>query len=245
MIDLAPSAYDAIVANLPPTVAAELKQTAPHSPGSPGASWQRLSTVNGQPAHRPPIAQPKPSQQTAPLPNESFVLLQDSVIHNNPPPIPQSARVKGKSARPQSPASSRAPAPPEQEHTELSNPSPLSHRLRSTARLFNLLSSRTDIDHPLCAECTQTLLSNLQRQLEETKKERDGYLAYEKELRREKERDNRLSMEDAEKTIEKLKLEEKQAIEQLMEAEREREQLEEECRQLELDEKALEAEEAE
>lgn len=52
-------------------------------------------------------------------------------------------------------------------------------------------------------------------------------------------------MEDAEKTIEKLKLEEKQAIEQLMEAEREREQLEEECRQLELDEKALEAEEAE
>lgn len=237
------------MANLPTTssarVAAELRHTAPHSPTSPGASWQRLTTANGQPGHRPVIAQPKPSQQTSPLPNESFVLLQDSVIHNNPPAITQHARAKGKSVRPQSPSSSRVPAAPEQEDTELPNPSPLSHRLRSTARLFNLLSSRTDIDHPLCAECTQTLLSSLQRQLDETKKERDGYLAYEKELRREKERENRLPVEDAEKNIEKLKLEEKQVIEQLKEAEREREQLEEELRQLELDEKALEAEEAE
>ncbi|KAF8348382.1 beclin 1 protein [Amanita rubescens] len=230
LIDLSPSAYDAIAANLPPAsnarVTAELRQVAPHSPGSPGASWQRLNTANGLPGHRSPIGSYK-------------------TFATNFSPA-QRIFLKGKSARPQSP-SSQVPEPPEQsEETELPNPSPLSHRLRSTARLFNLLSSRTDIDHPLCAECTQTLLSTLQRQLDETKKERDGYLAYEKELRREKERENQgSSKEDAEKKIEKLKLEERQVVDQLKEAEREREQLEEELKQLELDEKALEAEEVE
>jgi beclin 1 len=131
----------------------------------------------------------------------------------------------------------------EQDHA---NPSPLSHHLRSTARLFNLLSTQTEIDHPLCAECTQILLTNLQRQLDETKKERDGYIAFEKEVRKERERESQgLTKEDAEKKIEKLKLEEAQVIEQIKEAEREREQLDSELRQLEADEKGLELEEAE
>lgn len=125
-----------------------------------------------------------------------------------------------------------------------SSPSPLSHHLRSAARLFNLLSTRTEIDHPLCAECTQILLKTLNRQLEETKKERDGYIAFEKEIRKEKETQG-LTKEEAERRIERLKGDEKLAIDQLKEAEREREELDEELRLLELDEKALEAEETE
>lgn len=90
------------------------------------------------------------------------------------------------------------------------------------------------------------MLKTLNRQLEETKKERDGYLAFEKEIRKEKDREAQgLTKEEAEKTIERLKNEERTAIEQLKEAEREREGLDEELRLLELDEKALEAEEAE
>ena len=131
----------------------------------------------------------------------------------------------------------------EQDHA---NPSPLSHHIRSTARLFNFLSTRTEIDHPLCAECTQILLTNLQRQLDETKKERDGYIAFEKEVRKERERESQgPSKEETEKKIEKLKQEEAFAVEQLEEAEREREQLDFELRQLEINEKALEVEEAE
>lgn len=113
-------------------------------------------------------------------------------------------------------------------------------------RLFNLLSTRADIDHPLCAECTQILLSSLQRQLEETKKERDGYTAFEKELKKEREREGQnMDRDEAEKKIEKLKAEERLAIEQLRQAEREREQLDEELRALELEERVLEEEEAE
>jgi beclin 1 len=109
-----------------------------------------------------------------------------------------------------------------------------------------LISSRTDIDHPLCAECTQVLLTSLNRQLEETKKERDGYIAFEKEVRKEREKEAQgLSREEVEKKIEKLKAEEIVVVQQLKDAERDREQLNEDMRALELEEKALEIEEAE
>lgn len=111
---------------------------------------------------------------------------------------------------------------------------------------MNLISSRTDVDHPLCAECTHSLLTSLTRQLDETKKERDGYIAFEKEVRKEKEREkDGLTPQEAEKRIVKLSQEEKLAIAQLKEAEKEREQLEVEFKALQLEEKALEEEEAE
>lgn len=135
---------------------------------------------------------------------------------------------------------------PAQQQSEHSNPTPISHHLRSTMRLFNVLSTRSDIDHPLCAECTQILLSSLQRQLDETKKERDGYIAFEKEVRKERERESLdLSRQDAEKKIERLKSDERAAIEQLRLADMERVQLDEELKLLEAEEKALEEEEAE
>ena len=129
-------------------------------------------------------------------------------------------------------------------------PTPISHHLRSTIRLFNLLSAKTDIDHPLCAECTQILLSSLQRNLDELKKERNGYLAFEKEVRKAQERSSErdggeAARKEEERKIEKLIAEEKTAIESLKEAEREREKLDEELRILEEEEKALREEEAE
>lgn len=112
--------------------------------------------------------------------------------------------------------------------------------------MFNLLSTRTDIDHPLCAECTQILLTSLQRQLDETKKERDGYIAFEKEIRKEREKDGQgLSKQEAERRIEHLKAEEARAIAELKEAEREADELNNELRALEEEEKELEEEEAE
>jgi len=89
-------------------------------------------------------------------------------------------------------------------------------------------------------------LTSLTRQLDETKKERDGYIAFEKEVRKEKEREkDGLTPQEAEKRIAKLAQDENVAITQLREAEKEREQLEAELKALELEEKALEEEEAE
>ena len=193
------------------------------------------------------MAQGKTLQQRSPaLPNESFVLLQDSVVRKIPSPAPSPSHPKKPFT-----SKSRQNVPPvpssvNQEEVNHPNPSPLSHHLRSTLRLFNLLSSRTELDHPLCSECTQSLLESLTKQLEETKKERDGYIAFEKEVRKEREREREGSSKaEADSKIEKLKDEERIAIEQLKAAEKERMQLEEELKALELEEKALEEEEAE
>ena len=192
-------------------------------------------------------AQKKQSQiHATSLPNESFVLLQDSVVRNIPSPISSPPSAKKASLKSRNINSTPVDTPSPTQIEPDTNPSPLSHHLRSTARLFNLLSSRTEIDHPLCAECTQILLTTLQRQLDETKKERDGYIAFDKEVRKEREKDGQgLTKEEADKKVEKLKIEERLAVEQLKEAERERRQLDEELRLLELDEKAVEVEEAE
>jgi beclin 1 len=194
------------------------------------------------------------------LPNESFVLLQDSVVHripavSQPPPkskrVPSSgsAKVKSPGTVEDAPSASGAGGTKEGDNSEVdTEPKQLafSHHLRSTLRLFDILSTRTDIDHPLCDECTQILLTGLKRTLDETKKERDGYIAFEKEVRKEREREGTgISKEDAEKKIERLKEEERVAVEQLKEAEQERAQIDAELEALEAEEKALEAEEAE
>jgi beclin 1 len=236
-----------IVATLPPsppTLPRQFREgtKSPQSSASKSA-WARSTKSKHPLSSRAQGKQPQLSN--SPLPNESFVLLQDSVIRNIPSSISSSPLAKKGSLKsrnnPARLVDTQAP-----KHFEPDSPSPLSHHLRSTARLFNLLSAGTEIDHPLCAECTQILLTTLQRQLDETKKERDGYIAFDKEVRKEREKDAQgLTKEEADKKVEKLKTEERLAIEQLKEAERERQQLDEELRLLELDEKALEVEEAE
>lgn len=261
LVDLAPSAYDMIVASLPSVPASRAHYVTDSdaekiaqlpSPSASKAAWQQATPSENSRAS-PPLstrAQGKQPQRNFPAPNESFVLLQESMIRSIPSPVPGAAMSKKAALGNQKnfPAKNTSPLPaahqqPEPDH---SNPTPISHHLRSTMRLFNVLSTRSDIDHPLCAECTQILLLSLQRQLDETKKERDGYIAFEKEVRKERERESLdLSRQDAEKKIERLKYDERAAIEQLRLADREREQLDEELELLEAEEKALEEEEAE
>ena len=228
----------------PPTSEEEKLAQLP-APASAKAAWKSTRQPSGRSQPQlSPRAQGKLPQRPSLLPNESFVILQDSVINNIP------SHVSFPSQAPKlSPAESGVAAQtkePPVDDADNVNPSPLSHHLRSTQRLLNLLSSRTDIDHPLCAECTHILLSNLTRQLEETKKERDGYIAFEKEAKKEKEREKEgLAPQEAERKIARLKEDQRIAIEQLQDAEREREQLAEELRSLELEEKALTEEEEE
>jgi beclin 1 len=54
--------------------------------------------------------------------------------------------------------------------------------LSLTLQLHHLLSSRTPLSHPLCIDCTTLLQSLLQKQLEEVQKERDAYIAFERDV---------------------------------------------------------------
>ncbi|XP_051968399.1 beclin-1 [Xyrauchen texanus] len=51
----------------------------------------------------------------------------------------------------------------------------LSRRLKVTSDLFDIISGQTDVDHPLCEECTDTLLDHLDTQLNVTENECQNY----------------------------------------------------------------------
>ena len=57
-------------------------------------------------------------------------------------------------------------------------PDKFSHRVETTTRLFEIVSARSDIDHPICTECTDLLLDSLRNRLSAAMKERDAYIAY-------------------------------------------------------------------
>ncbi|KAG6330349.1 hypothetical protein ID866_8741 [Astraeus odoratus] len=255
LVDLSPSQYDMIAASLPPSPSSHVKylsetdQLSQLPPSSAKAAWQNAKPADSS-ARQSVRSQGKQPLRSYPAPNESFVLLQDSIVHNIPSsPLPSTGLTKAiPNSSPSNMPTMSGPAAGTVLHPEAEQPTPtpISHHLRSTTRLFNLLSSRTDIDHPLCAECAQILLSSLQRQLDETKKERDGYIAFEREVRKEKERESQdIGRDEIERKIERLRVEEHTILEQLRLAEREKEQLDEELRVLELEEKMLESEEAE
>lgn len=59
---------------------------------------------------------------------------------------------------------------------------PLSWELQRHERLFSILSSYSDIDHPICTECTSMLLSSFNARLAASSRERDAYASFLKGL---------------------------------------------------------------
>lgn len=57
----------------------------------------------------------------------------------------------------------------------------LSNKMELSTRLFEILSSRSDIDHPVCAECTELLIEGMEKQLASVTKERDAFIDFLKE----------------------------------------------------------------
>ena len=126
---------------------------------------------------------------------ESFVLLQDSAVQKipnatissrTPSSVPRRGQTASNSALNDVPNVTLSPASSDHQSSS-KTPSTSANNLHSIVRLFTLISSRSDIDHPLCSECTSTLIEDLERKLSGTKRERDGYLAFEKDVRKHRE----------------------------------------------------------
>lgn len=58
----------------------------------------------------------------------------------------------------------------------------LSADMERANRLFEIMSSRSDIDHPICVECTTMLVEGLEQRLDVASKERDAYVTFLKSL---------------------------------------------------------------
>ena len=162
-------------------------------------------------------------------PAMSFVMLTDSqVVPPQPTKIGNIESPKSKSAN---------PVP----QSSVNGPDRFSDRVESVTRLFEIVSARSDIDHPVCTECTELLLTSLQNRLSSTTKERDAYINFLKTLK-----NNAPSPSEVRKAESALKAtqeEEARAFSELVALEKEKASLDAEVARLEADSLALDAEE--
>lgn len=166
-------------------------------------------------------------------PAMSFVMLTDSQLH--PPPTASALTMNGIGKG--SKASSTSNGAPE-ESIEV-----LSEKFESSMRLFEILSSRSDIDHPICSECSDLLLASLQDKLTAANKERDAYINFLKELKNNVPTPAEVAKAEAELVA--TRAEQKRAFAELLELEKEKAGLAEQVAELEAESRALDEEEEE
>lgn len=101
----------------------------------------------------------------------SFILLSDSQV--NPPSLalPWNRRNNGASQPQQN---QDADGAEEEDSTR-------SYEMERITKLFEILSARSDIDHPVCVECTELLVEEMQKKLDTVGRQREAYVGYLKE----------------------------------------------------------------
>ena len=119
---------------------------------------------------------------------------------------------------------------------------PLSYEVERATRLFSILSAHSDIDHPICTECTDILLSSLQGRLQAATKERDSYVQFLKTLNSSIPTQEEVSAAEAARV--KAKEQEEKAFQELLALEAEKAEIDAEIAELEEESRALDVEEA-
>ncbi|XP_064589824.1 beclin-1 isoform X1 [Zonotrichia leucophrys gambelii] len=116
----------------------------------------------------------------------------------------------------------------------------LSRRLKVTGDLFDIMSGQTDVDHPLCEECTDTLLDQLDTQLNITENECQNYKRCLEILEQMNEDDK----EKLQTELKELALEEERLIQELEDVEKNRKIVAEDFEKVRAEAERLEQEEA-
>ncbi|CAO3568433.1 unnamed protein product [Mortierella alpina] len=115
------------------------------------------------------------------------------------------------------------------------------NRLRTTGKLFELMSAKSDIDHPLCHECADMLLASLAKQLHDVSRERDCYIDLLRTINSNVASDAEMKVLEAE--IEQIQLDEDASIRALREIEEQQRAVREEIALLEQESLELDKEE--
>ncbi|CAH0056586.1 unnamed protein product [Clonostachys solani] len=144
------------------------------------------------------------------------------------------------------PPSSPTPVPAPQRSSSARNDAesqskPRGDEMSRINRLFEVISSRSDIDHPICVECTEMLVDGLQKKVEEATKERDLYVRHLRQVMAEK--PNAADVKAQQEALANAEKDKSAALQDLKKLEQEKDALdaeivalEEESRQLDLEE---------
>jgi len=159
----------------------------------------------------------------------SYIFLSDSTV-GGPGALP--------SKSPQSPTS--PPPPSSKDGADDEEPTP-THEMERINKLFEILSARSDIDHPVCVECTEMAMAGLQKRLDAANRERDAFVGFIKQIQAEAPTDEELKVQ--EEALKRAKKQEAEALAELLELEKEKAALDDEMLALEEESQQLDREE--
>ncbi|KAI4765604.1 hypothetical protein E4T51_01428 [Aureobasidium sp. EXF-12344] len=114
--------------------------------------------------------------------------------------------------------------------------------MEKSLRLWEILSSRSDIDHPICSECTDMVLAGLQKRQTTANRERQAYAEFLKKAKEDVPSEE--EQRQAREALTAAKQQEQKALEELEALEAEKAAMEEEIAALNREEAELEEEEA-
>ncbi|KAK5172148.1 Vacuolar protein sorting-associated protein atg6 [Saxophila tyrrhenica] len=228
--DLNPASFN-ILADAAPA----LEPKAPSEPRTAAARQRRqqydeVSKDAGPPVQKRTVGsnQRAASKMT---PDMSFIMLSDSQL--SPGRAEETARTPPKK-KASSKKSESLPVPNGDENS-------CSQQMETVVRLFEILSSRSDIDHPICSECTELVLDGLQKRQAGVVRERDAYVDFLK-----KAQDDVPTEEERAKTkrgLEDAQRREKEALAELETLEAEKAKLEDDIATLDAEAEELDEEE--
>lgn len=122
--------------------------------------------------------------------------------------------------------------------------SDISERIESLDTIFNIISSKYEIDYPVCSDCASTLIEQMKSKYETLNKEKEMYMQFLRKLTAQN-GPNVEKTKKALKDLDEMKENERKILKQLSEEKQRHLNLNKELRELEEDLEKLEAEEHE
>ncbi|CRG92053.1 Vacuolar protein sorting-associated protein 30 [Talaromyces islandicus] len=197
--------------------------------------YDRSSRQSGTPAYRRSVPPPHPKLGRGESSGGmSFVMLTESQLA--PPQL--SGGLESRDAY--SGKNGNGNGTPKSPTQDLKDQS-FSDEAEKANRLFEVISARSDIDHPICSECTDLLVEGLQKKLTTATKERDAYISFLKTLNASVPSDE--DVEAANKALKQSQEEEEAAYKELLALEKEKADIDREIAALEEESRELDLEE--
>jgi len=235
--DLNPAAYDLLVATHSQQAATPKKSphailTSPLPDRTRKAIYDKAARTAGQPTFKRHTGSGRGNGVLRDNPAMSFILLTESQI--GPPNLALQRQQHHHSA------SSNTLNHSHDGTAEDSDPSK-TYEIERIMKLFEILSARSDIDHPVCVECTELLVDEMQKKLEVAGRERDAYVTFLKESQANAPTDEELQAQ--EQAILEARQAEEAAREEIRRLEKEKADLDAELLALEEESRELDGEE--
>ena len=170
----------------------------------------------------------------------SFILLTESQVAL-PKTIPSRSQSSQNASSPQQQGRSGGGAGGRADGDPDGDDGTKSREMERINKLFSILSARSDIDHPICVECTELLVDEMQKKLEVTARERDAYVSFLKQIHADGPTEEEVRAQ--EEALDKARKEETAALDELRKLEEEKARLDTEVLALEEESRQLDAEE--